>query len=134
MKNREKYDEFLTECLTKADRFGVNKVTNEPCVCRHLACLDCKFHDLGKSCTDFRKDWLDQEVDKWSEFRDLKRGDIIMVNVRAFWFPHIFVNIDDLGLHYTSCVDKNGDFLTSIQFEDDPRRVKKCLRREYYEE
>lgn len=127
MKNKEKYNEFLTTCLVNAKRFGVGKSTNEPHTCMDIACTKCKFQSLDKECSEFRKEWLEEEVDKWSEFRDLRNGDIILVNTLALWYPVIFVKLDEFGIHFTSAINENGVFTCCIDCEKDPKLVKKLI-------
>lgn len=136
MKNRVKYVDFLIDCAANMDGFGVDKDTNKPRLCKDMNCVNnCKFqHSLSTSCTEFRKKWLDEDVDEWADFRDLKRGDIIMLSVSGLWYPVIFVRFDEFGLRYSRSIDNRGDFVCEVGFEDNPRYVKKCLRREYYEQ
>lgn len=134
MKNREKYDDFLIDCLANDDRFGVDIKTNKPCLCKDLDCVSCKCYNSCNSCVASRKEWINEEVDDWVDFRDLKRGDIIMVSNSGQWYPVIFVRLDEFGLRYSKCINNQGDFVCAVEFEEDPRRVKKCLRREYYEQ
>lgn len=128
MKNREKYNEFLEECLINGRKFGIDKNTSEPHICDlNTKCANCKFSTLKKTCSQFRKDWLEEEVDEWAEFRDLKRGDIILVNPLGLWYPVIFVKLDEFGIHFTSSVNENGIFTCCIDCEKDPKRVKKLI-------
>lgn len=129
MKNREKYADFLIDCLTNDERFGVDTKTNEPRLCKDINCvLDCKFHTLCNSCVASRKEWLNEEVDEWADFRDLKRGDIIMLSISGLWYPVIFVRFDEFGLRYSRSIDNRGDFVCEVGFEEHPKHVKKCLK------
>lgn len=120
--------------MVNCRKFGVDEATNKPFLCANMTCSNCKIKYLGKSCANFRTEWLEEEYDDWADFRDLKRGDIIMVSIRCQWYPVIFVRLDEFGLRYSKCIDNRGEFICAVEFEEDPRRVKKCLRREYYEQ
>lgn len=130
MKNREKYDGFLTECLVNGKKFGVDEATKQPFLCENMECNACKFRNLGKTCANFRTEWLEEEVDIWADFRDLKRGEIIMINVSAFWYPVIFVRFDEFGLRYSRCMNNSGQFVCAVEFEEDPKRIKKVIKEE----
>lgn len=134
MKNREKYSDFLIDCFADGEHFGVDVNTNKPCRCKDLHCGACKFHSTLEPCVINAKEWINEDVDDWADFRDLKRGDIIMLSVSGMWYPVIFVRLDEFGLRYSKCINNHGDFVCAVEFEEDPRRVKKCLRREYYEQ
>lgn len=134
MKNREKYINFLDDCLVSGSHFGVNEAINQPILCAEMECSNCKFFCTGGSCDRNRRKWLDQECDEWADFRDLKRGDIIMLSVSGMWYPVIFVRFDEFGLRYSRSIDNRGDFVCEVGFEEHPNHVKKCLRREYYEQ
>lgn len=144
MKNREKYADFLVDAMSvRGYSFGVDKETGEPKVCasfdiytaHHVRCENCALYKTGaSSCLESRKKWLNEEVDEWADFRDLKRGDIIMLSVSGMWYPVIFVRFDEFGLRYSRSIDNRGDFVCEVGFEEHPNHVKKCLRREYYEQ
>lgn len=132
MKNKEKYNDFLLECSTDDNiSFGVDKLTGEPKVCcsiysekNQIRCSGCKFG--SRLCAPKRrKEWLEEEADEWSDFRNLKNGDIIMFNVGAFWYPVIFVKLDEFGLCYTVGMNANDNAVCAIEHESDPRRVRK---------
>lgn len=129
MKNREKYKEFLDDCLVDHVGFGVDKDSNKPYPCDKLDCTsDCKFYCACGPCNGSRRNWLDQECDDWADFRDLKRGDIIMLSVSGLWYPVIFVRFDEFGLRYSRSIDNRGDFVCEVGFEEHPKHVKKCLK------
>lgn len=125
MKNREKYNEFLEDCLINGRKFGIDKKTNEPHICDLSSmCSNCKFSSLKKTCSQFRKDWLEEEVDELAAFRNLKKGDIIMFNKNDCWYPVIFISLTNDKIHYATCIDKNGDFHCPNHWEDDHTKVK----------
>lgn len=133
MKNREKYVDFLLKCAANNTvSFGVDKITGEPKVCSsssamdEIKCTNCKFGTTfcGEKT---RNEWLDEECDPWSEFRDLKKGDIILVNKNGFWHPYVFDCFIGNKLMYGSCMNDNGNIPCAFMFEGYPnfvRRVK----------
>lgn len=129
MKNREKFEGFLTECLVNVARFGVDEVTKQPFLCENMSCINCKFKNLGKSCANFRTEWLEEESDKWEGYRHLKRGDVVFVKQGTIWLPVIFVGFECNELVYTSCADDDGQFICHSESEDDPRHVRKDIKR-----
>lgn len=129
MKNKEKFDGFLTECLVNVARFGVDEVTKQPFLCENMSCSNCKFKNLGKSCANFRTEWLEEESDKWEGYRHLKRGDVVFVKMGTIWLPVIFVCFECNKLVYTSCADDDGEFPCHTESVDDPRHVRKDIKR-----
>lgn len=134
MKNREKYNDFLIDCFVDGEHFGVDVNTNKPSRCKDIHCTNCKFHCDLEPCIIDAKAWIEEEADEWADFKDLKRGDIIMLSVSGMWYPVIFVRFDEFGLRYSRSIDNRGDFVCEVGFEEHPNHVKKCLRREYYEQ
>lgn len=124
MKNGEKYKDFLTNVI----RFGVDEYTNEPHDCKNMNCEHCRFRFIEKPCVKFRKEWIESEEecvdDIWSDFRDLKRGDLIFINKGPVWSPYIFVEFEDKFIVYTRCIDNDGEFQLLLK-EQDPRWVMK---------
>lgn len=130
MKNREKYNDIVVKCASMNDvSFGVNKHTGEPEICalsngygKVIACENCAFYRSGRVCYAYRKEWLESEAesveDIWSGFRDLKRGDLIMINKGLLWSPYLFVEFEDDSIVYTR------RFQLLLR-ESDPRCVKK---------
>lgn len=129
MKNKEKYEGFLTECLVNGRRFGVDEATRQPFLCDNMTCSNCKFRNLGKSCANFRTEWLEEEHDKWEGYSHLKRGDVVFVKMGTIWLPVIFVCFENNELVYTSCADDDGEFPCHVDKVSDPRHVRKDIRR-----
>lgn len=137
MKNREKYADFLVDAMSvRGYSFGVDKETGEPKVCasfdiytaHHVTCENCALYKTGSSsCLESRKKWLNEDVDEWADFRDLKKGDIILVNKNGFWHPYVFDCFIGNKLMYGSCMNDNGNIPCAFMFEGYPnfvRRVK----------
>lgn len=128
MKNKEKFDGFLTECLVNGRKFGVDEATKQPYLCTNMECNACKFRNLGKTCSNFRMEWLDEEHDKWEGYSHLKRGDVVFVKIGSLWFPVIFVYFECNELVYTSCADDDGEFPCHVDKVSDPRFVRKDIK------
>lgn len=64
MRNKEKYRKQIIEITMNGDAFAVDKKTNEPvpCPCLSSFCRICLFNK-GATCSEARKEWLNQEVE-----------------------------------------------------------------------
>lgn len=131
MKNKEKYKNELEALMIRGMSFGIHKTTGALIGCRGGSLSDCNvcaFRETTKTCMEFRKEWLESEEecveDIWSDFRDLKRGDLIMINKGPLWSPYLFVEFEDDSIVYTHSVDNDGEFQLLLR-ENDPRWVKK---------
>lgn len=131
MKNREKYADFLLKCaVNNTVSFGVDRITGEPKFCSssssrdEIKCTNCRFGTVlcGEKA---RSEWLEEETDEWSGFRDLKKGDIILVNKNGFWYPYIFDCFIGNKIVYGHCKDANGDIPCAVNFEGYPEFVRK---------
>ena len=131
MKNKEKYKNELEDLMIKGKSFGIHKTTGEliGCNCSLASCSVCAFRETTKTCMEFRKEWLDEEHNKWEGYSHLKRGDAVFVKMGTIWLPVIFVCFECNELVYTSCADDDGEFPFHVGKESDPRHVRKDIRR-----
>lgn len=130
MKNKEKYVDFLLKCAANNTvSFGVDKITGEPKICSsssamdEIKCTNCRF---GASfCGEkTRNEWLEEECDPWLGFRDLKRGDLILIKRGLSWHPYIFVEFIDESLVYAAFISTD-EFFTYLMKETNPNSVKR---------
>lgn len=63
MTNYEANAEILIEIMSEGDSsFGVNDTTGQIAPCNNMACVNCKFRTMKRSCRDQRTEWLKEEV------------------------------------------------------------------------
>lgn len=63
MTNYEANAEILIELMSAGDSsIGVDETTGEIALCNHMACINCKFRSMNRSCRDQRTEWLKEEV------------------------------------------------------------------------
>lgn len=130
MKNREKYADFLLKCaVNNTVSFGVDRITGEPKFCSssssrdEIKCTNCRFGTVfcGEKA---RSEWLEEEVDIWEGYRDLKRGDLILIKKGLSWHPYIFVEFIDESLVYAAFISTD-EFFTCLMKETNPNSVKR---------
>lgn len=120
MKNREKYKNELEALMIRGMSFGIHKTTGALIGCRGAmsSCEVCAFRETTKSCMVFRQDWLDEEYDPWADFRDLKKGDLILINNGVGLTPYLFVRFEDDCLVYSRHIDNDGEFQLLLRAKD----------------
>lgn len=130
MKNKEKYVDVLAKCAS--DRyisFGVDKETGEPKMCGSvndsIICGECAFYG-EVDCSSGRTRWLEAEADKWADFRDLKKGDVVFIKCGTLWMPVIFISLECGTLFYMLVADEDRKIFDRCH-EDDPSRVRKDI-------